>query len=245
MELKKQKVLFLDRDGTICFDDGAFGSEKIPYDKCIEMTRPLDGVKESLKIAKDKGYMLIVISNQAGIAKGRFDEWHTNYSNKLLNEKLNGLIDGFYYCPHHETGKNNNGTVAEVARKNLIFECDCRKPRIGMFRECEEDLKNGKLRYIDERIINEKISYEEDRKKLYKKNVKPCIVDKENSYMIGDKWIDVKSGENYGINSIFVMSGEGTVEYNDKREKFLREYGPLPTKYKLFKNINEFIKNDL
>ena len=43
MELKKQKVLFLDRDGTICFDDGAFGSEKIPYDKCIEMTRPLDG----------------------------------------------------------------------------------------------------------------------------------------------------------------------------------------------------------
>ena len=63
MELKKQKILFLDRDGTICYDDGAFGSEKFSYKEVIEKTRPLEGVKESLKLAKDKGYMLVVISN--------------------------------------------------------------------------------------------------------------------------------------------------------------------------------------
>ena len=112
MEFKKQKILFLDRDGTICYDDGAFGSEKFSYKEVIEKTRPLEGVKESLKTAKEKGYMLVVISNQAGIAKGRFDECDTHYSNKLLQEKLGGILDGFYYCPHHTSGKNNSGHIA-------------------------------------------------------------------------------------------------------------------------------------
>lgn len=237
----KKKILFLDRDGTICYDDGAFGSETYDYKDVIEKTRPLDGVKESLKKAKSKGYMLIVISNQAGIAKGRFDEWHTHYSNRLLNEKLDGIIDGFYYCPHHETGKNNNGKVSDVAKKNLIYVCDCRKPRIGMFEKCAIDLKNGKVQYIDEKIIEDKTVYKEDRDSIYKRDIEPCEIDKENSYMVGDKWIDVKAGENFGVKSIFVMTGEGEVEYNKKREKFLREYGPLPTEYKTYDNINNFI----
>lgn len=241
MSLIKKKILFLDRDGTICYDGGAFGSEKVSYDEVLKKVSPLDGVTSSLKKAKEKGYILIVISNQAGIAKGRFDEWHTHYSNKMLNEKLGGLIDGFYYCPHHETGKNNNGTVAENAKKNLIYECDCRKPAIGMFLECEKDLESGRIKDVDERMISDKVIYEEDRGKLYKKEVEPCVVDKENSYMIGDKWIDVAAGEKYGVKTIFVMTGEGKVEYNEKKEKFIREHGELPTKYKLYDSINEFI----
>ena len=205
MEIKKQKILFLDRDGTICYDDGAFGSEKFSYREVIEKTRPLEGVKESLKVATDKGYMLVVISNQAGIAKGRFDECDTHYSNRLLQEKLDGLIDGFYYCPHHTSGKNNKGIIAENAKRGLIFHCDCRKPEIGMFIQCENDLKNGKLQYIDEQLIANKVSYEYDRSKLYRKEVEPAIVDKEKSYMIGDKWLDILAGERYGVNSIFVI----------------------------------------
>ncbi len=241
MEIKKQKILFLDRDGTICYDDGAFGSEKFSYREVIDKTRPLEGVKESLKVAKDKGYMLVVISNQAGIAKGRFDECDTHYSNRLLQEKLDGLIDGFYYCPHHTSGKNNKGIIAENAKRDLIFHCDCRKPEIGMFIQCENDLKNGKLQYIDEQLIANKVSYEYDRSKIYRKEVEPAIVDKEKSYMIGDKWLDILAGERYGVNSIFVMSGEGSVEYNHKKD-IQKE---LPQKYEIFNDINEFIKERL
>ena len=42
MTVNKQKILFLDRDGTICYDDGAFGSEKLPYDEVIKKTRPIE-----------------------------------------------------------------------------------------------------------------------------------------------------------------------------------------------------------
>lgn len=241
MELKKQKILFLDRDGTICYDDGAFGSEKFSYKEVIEKTRPLEGVKESLKLAKEKGYMLVVISNQAGIAKGRFDECDTHYSNKLLQEKLGGIIDGFYYCPHHTSGKNNKGVIAENAKRDLIFHCDCRKPEIGMFIQCENDLKNGKLQYIDENLIANKTAFEYDRSKIYRRDVEPAIVDKENSYMIGDKWLDVLAGERYGVNPIFVMSGEGFVEYNHKKEK----QKELPKKYEIYDDINKFIKERL
>ena len=241
MELKKQKILFLDRDGTICYDDGAFNNEDIPYKEIIEKIRPIVGVKESLKYAKSKGYMLIVISNQAGIAKGRFDECDTHYSNKLLQEKLDGLIDGFYYCPHHTTGRNSKNQIAKHAKMNLIFHCDCRKPEIGMFIQCENDLRNGKLQYIDEQMIKDKTSYQEDRNKIFKKTVDATEVDKVNSYMIGDKWLDVLSGERYGVNAIFVMSGEGEVEYNYKKDK----QKELPKKYEVFTDINEFIKERL
>lgn len=241
MVLNTQKILFLDRDGTICYDDGAFGSEKLPYDEVLKLIRPIEGVKESLKYAKSKGYMLIVISNQAGIAKGRFDEWHTHYSNKLLQDKLDNVIDGFYYCPHHTTGKNNKGIVAANAKLNLIYECECRKPKIGMLVNCENDLKNGKLQYIDDKLIENKVTYEDDRDKLYKKNITPCIVDKANSYMIGDKWLDILTGERYGVNPIFVMSGEGMVEYTKKKD----QQKVLPQKYDVYKDINTFIKERL
>lgn len=241
MAINKQKILFLDRDGTICYDDGAFGSEKYPYEEVLKRTRPLEGVKESLKYAKSKGYMLVVISNQAGIAKGRFDEWHTHYSNKLLQEKLDNLIDGFYYCPHHTDGKNNNGKIADNAKLDLIYMCDCRKPEIGMMLKCETDLKNGKLQYIDEKMIENKTVYEKERDKIYKKDVTPSAVDKEHSYMIGDKWIDVLTGERYGVKPIFVMSGEGEVEYTKKKDK----QKALPKNYEIYKDINTFIKERL
>ena len=241
MDYVKQKILFLDRDGTICHDDGAFGSEKYSYEEVLKRIRPIEGVKESLKYAKEKGYLLVVISNQAGIAKGRFDEWHTHYSNKLLQEKLDNLIDGFYYCPHHTDGKNNNGIVADNAKLYLICKCNCRKPEIGMFLSCENDLKNGKLQYIDERLIRDKVTYEKDREVLYKKDIEKSLIDKENSFMIGDKWLDMLAGERYGVNPIFVMSGEGSVEYSEKKDK----QKELPKKYEIYNDINTFIKERL
>ena len=110
-----------------------------------------------------------------------------------------------------------------------------------MFLQCENDLRNGKLQYIDERIIREKTPYEEDRSKIFRRAVDVAEVDKEHSFMIGDKWLDVLSGERYGVNAIFVMSGEGEVEYKYKMKK----QKVLPTKYEIFADINEFIKKRL
>ena len=110
-----------------------------------------------------------------------------------------------------------------------------------MFIQCENDLRNGKLQYIDEQLIANKVSYEYDRSKIYRKEVEPAVVDKEKSYMIGDKWLDILAGERYGVNSIFVMSGEGSVEYNYKKDK----QKELPQKYEIFNDINEFIKERL
>ena len=59
--------------------------------------------------------------------------------------------------------------------------------------------------------------------------------------MIGDKWLDILAGERYGVNPIFVMSGEGSVEYNHKKDK----QKELPKKYEIYDDINKFIKERL
>ena len=123
-----------------------------------------------------------------------------------------------------------------------------------MFKQCENDLKNGLIQYIDEKMIKEKTTYEEDRNKLYRKKIEPVIVDKENSYMIGDKWIDVIAGDRYGIKTIFVMSGEGEVEYKNKdiklRSILKKANDVIDIKYQnefceIYDDINKFIKDKL
>ena len=110
-----------------------------------------------------------------------------------------------------------------------------------MFLQCENDLRNGKLQYIDENLISNKVLYENDRSKIFKKDVDVALVDKDNSYMIGDKWIDVLAGERYGVKGIFVMSGEGYIEYTKKKDK----QKVLPENYEIFDDINTFIKERL
>ena len=78
-----------------------------------------------------------------------------------------------------------------------------------MYLQCENDIKNGKIQYIDDDIIHNNIVYVNERSKIYKKNIEFSVVDKSNSYMVGDKWIDVIAGYKYGVKPIFVMSGEG------------------------------------
>ena len=102
-----------------------------------------------------------------------------------------------------------------------------------------EDVSFSVLGIIND--VTEKVVYEYDRDKIFKKEVMSSIVDKENSYMIGDKWLDVLAGERYGVNAVFVMSGEGYVEYHHKKES----QKTLPQKYEIYGDINEFIKEKL
>ena len=234
---KLQKIAFLDRDGTICDDAGAFHKNIYDYEELISNINLVPGVKESLHKLKKAGYLIIVVSNQAGLAKGKFKENAIHRFNKNLNALLDNMIDGFYYCIHHDTGKENDGNILDKDKIHweLIYDCDCRKPKAGMFYEIEKDLKSGKLQYIDEDIVNSEYDYLQDRTKIYKKDITPMIVDKNKSFMVGDKIADTIAGKTYGIKSYFVLTGEGHDAY-DKGIVKLNEN----TDY-IVKDINETV----
>lgn len=234
---KLQKIAFLDRDGTLCDDAGAFHKNIVDYEELINNIRLVPGVKKSLHKLKDEGYLLIVVSNQAGLAKGKFKENAIHRFNKKLNSLLDNIIDGFYYCIHHDTGKENDGNILDKDKIHweLICDCDCRKPKAGMFYEIEKDLRDGRIQYIDEDIIKSDYDYLKDRTKIYKKTIKHMIIDKEKSFMVGDKIADTIAGRTYGIKSYFVLTGEGQDAYDNGIVK-LNENADY-----IMKNINEVV----
>ncbi len=117
------KVIFLDRDGTL--------NEEINYLYRPEDLRIFPGVPEALRDLKEHGFRLVVVTNQAGVARGYYSEEDVN----RLHEYMNGLlrnegaaIDAWFYCPHH----------AEHGIGRYKVACDCRKPGTGMFRMAEK-----------------------------------------------------------------------------------------------------------
>lgn len=236
-DLKMQKIIFLDRDGTLCWDKGAFHSHIYDYEELINKINVLDGVYEALSELKSRGYMLVVVSNQAGVAKGKFKEGAVHRFNYNLNKKLGFLIDGFYYCIHHDTGRESDNTILNPNKhiKQLIYDCDCRKPKAGMFFQVESDMKNGCIQVVDESLFNDEVDYVNDRTKIKKEKIEPCIIDKEQSFMIGDKLIDTIAGKKYGVKSILVRTGEGSVE-EIKLNKYVDDDK---------KNIVDFVVDDM
>lgn len=118
--LSDQKYIFLDRDGTL--------NERAPKAEYIEKPEDfvwLPGAKEAVKMLKDAGYFIILISNQAGIARGRL----TDESLAVIHDKMQADlaqigagIDAIYYCPH-----------------GWDSPCECRKPRPGMLYQAQKD----------------------------------------------------------------------------------------------------------
>lgn len=103
------KAVFLDRDGVINNDEGLYYIFK-PEDFRIN-----EGVLESLKLLQENGFLLIIISNQGGIAKKIYTKKETDFIHNILLQILNEKnieIAAIYYCPHH----------------NEIENCICRKP---------------------------------------------------------------------------------------------------------------------
>ena len=118
------KAFLLDRDGTINIDTGyVMSSDKVFL---------LDGVGEAIHKMNKAGYYVIVISNQSGVARGFGTEDDVHHVNKKIEELLkiyDAKIDAFYFCPHHEQG---------IIPKYKV-RCDCRKPKIGMFKQAIKD----------------------------------------------------------------------------------------------------------
>ena len=121
-----RKAVFLDRDGTIIVDKGyAFDPKSIAF---------VDGAVEALQRLQTSGYLLVVVTNQSGVARGLFTEEQLNVSHaELLSllKKQGVSIDGVYYCPHYA-----GGSVEKYA-----FECACRKPKTKLFFDAARDLE--------------------------------------------------------------------------------------------------------
>lgn len=112
-----ERAVFVDKDGTLV--------EDLPYNvdpSCIKFT---DGATDGLRLLADRGFRIFVISNQPGVALGRFSEDALSAVERHISDALHGngvTLEGFYYCPHLP-----NGAVARYA-----VACACRKPGSGL-----------------------------------------------------------------------------------------------------------------
>lgn len=88
--------MFLDRDGVLNVDN-------VNYIWTPETSKILPGVPEALKILKDRGYYLVIITNQSGIAKGIYKDEDVMICHRYLQQQTGNLIDEIYYSPYHHT----------------------------------------------------------------------------------------------------------------------------------------------
>lgn len=120
-----RRAVFLDRDGTVIEERGYLGDVAL-----IELFPYSTAAMRDLMAA---GYALVVVTNQAGVARGYFDEATVRSVHAHLDARLRAegvVVDGYYYCPHHPDG------VVEGYRG----ECRCRKPAPGMVEDAARDL---------------------------------------------------------------------------------------------------------
>jgi len=119
----KQKCIFLDRDGVINVHNG--------YCTTPEKFILHQGAGEAIKMINQSEYLAIVVTNQGKISRG----WCTEETLREIHNKMEtqlskhgAYVDAIYYCPHHP-----KGTIKELA-----IDCECRKPKAGMFLKAAE-----------------------------------------------------------------------------------------------------------
>lgn len=160
---KRNKAIFLDRDGTIIEDRDYLSSP--------DEIKLLSGSAKAVKMINELGFKAVVVTNQSGVARGIFPEEQVEVIHRRLEELLRAKgarIDAFYYCPHHPTeGKGRYRT-----------ECLCRKPETGMIDAAVRDF----------------------------------YLDPSQSYVIGDKLIDIELAQRAGAGGILVKTGYGRKE---------------------------------
>lgn len=88
------KCIFLDRDGVL-------NKDFVDYAYSLDKFIILDGVKEALRLLKDAGYLLVVITNQSGIAKGIYTREDMETCHRYLQDETGHLIDHIYFSPYH------------------------------------------------------------------------------------------------------------------------------------------------
>ncbi len=117
-------AVFLDRDGTL--------NEEAGYINHVDRLKLIDGAAQAVALLGRHGLKTIVVTNQAGVARGYYPAEHL----PKLHDRLRTLLkeqgaelDAIYYCPHHP----------DVGEPPFRQDCDCRKPKLGMIRRAEKE----------------------------------------------------------------------------------------------------------
>jgi D-glycero-D-manno-heptose 1,7-bisphosphate phosphatase len=120
-----KKAVFLDRDGTI--------NREADYLRRVEDLRLLPGAAGAIRLLKEMGFLVVVISNQSGIARGLLTPAGLEAVQGELCRRLErrgASIDAFYHCPH----------LPGAPVREYAVECRCRKPQTGLFEKAAADL---------------------------------------------------------------------------------------------------------
>jgi len=122
----KRPAVFIDRDGTI--------SEEVGYVNHPSRFRLFPYSAEAIRILNDAGWLAILITNQAGVARGYFSEdvihkVHDQLTRDLQNESAR--LDAIYYCAHHPS----------VGEPPYRSDCDCRKPKPGLIQQAAKEVE--------------------------------------------------------------------------------------------------------
>jgi len=119
------RAVFLDRDGTL--------NEEAGYISSPAQFRLYDYAAEAVRLINEADWLTIIVTSQAGIARGIFTENVLAQIHEQLKAELfltGATIDAIYYCPHHPTDGES------PYRQN----CECRKPKPGMLKQAAEEL---------------------------------------------------------------------------------------------------------
>lgn len=132
-------AVFFDRDGVLNEDFGyVYRAQDFVWKA---------GAIESIRSFKRKGYLLYVITNQSGVARGFYSEDDVRKLHMWMNDELQQIIgekiDGFYYCPHHPF----------LGSSAYTCDCECRKPKPGLI---EKALSNGRINLQESFLIGDK-----------------------------------------------------------------------------------------
>jgi D-glycero-D-manno-heptose 1,7-bisphosphate phosphatase len=163
MSDERRPAIFLDRDGTL--------SHEVGYVNHPSRFRLYPWSVDAIRAINQAGWLAVLVTNQAGVARGYFPETVVHQVlGKLKAEMEAGgaRLDGVYVCLHHPS-------VGEAPYRK---DCDCRKPKPGMLRQAESELG----------------------------------ADLERSWMIGDRFGDLKVAWNVGARGALVRTGYGRGE---------------------------------
>ncbi len=119
------RAVFLDRDGTI--------NEEVGYVNHIERFNLLPRAGQAIRLLNQRGWKVVVITNQSGVARGYFPESLIDQVHQKMRDLLKkdgAHLDGIYYCPHHP----------EIGIPPYRQKCRCRKPATGLIEAAVKEL---------------------------------------------------------------------------------------------------------
>jgi D-glycero-D-manno-heptose 1,7-bisphosphate phosphatase len=156
--MERRKTAFIDRDGTLI--------EEVNFLSRLEDLRLFSYAAEAVRLLRESGFLIVVVTNQSGIGRRIFEEAAMRLIHETIQADLE--LDAFYFCPHLPTDG-----------------CRCRKPNTGMIEQAAKNFS----------------------------------IDLQNSWMIGDKAIDVETGFNARIKTALVLTGYGRMAASELKRK--------------------------